>query len=287
MSASSETKLDNTEEVLLPDKHFISSIVLPDHLFLSTSTIAAIDIESPEPIVDQQLAEQICKNLVTDEIAQQVWLAMEKKVNSHLFKLTASQWKEDNGLLLYQRQCYIPSNLALQQQIVSFCHDSQAAGHLGQWKTGELLQRDYFWPSLQTFIFNYIQGCAKCQQMKVNHQPTVPPLQPIKFTQWDCPFAFVTCDFIIYLSASNGYNTQMVVVDHDSMKEVILCPLHRKNWCYWHSKASPPIHLLKIWPIRHLSHRLRTPVWLSSHARTIEAHRCTMTHEHSLPSSNW
>lgn len=194
MSATNESKLDNTEEVLLPDEHFISSILLPDHLFSQETTITTVDIESPEPTVDQQLQEQIRKALIEDETAQQVRLAIEKKVDAYPFKSTTQDWEENTGLLLYQGRCYVPSNLPLRRHIVSLYHNSQAAGHPGQWKTGKLIQRDYFWPSLQTFVSNYVRGCAKCQQMKVNHQPTIPPLHPIKSTRRDRPFAFVTCD---------------------------------------------------------------------------------------------
>lgn len=81
---------------------------------------------------------------------------------------------------------------------------------------------------MQTFISNYVRGCSSCQRMKVNTHPTTPPLHPIPATRRDRPFAFVTCDFITHLPASNGYNAQMVVVDHDSTKGVILCPCTEK-----------------------------------------------------------
>jgi hypothetical protein len=45
------------------------------------------------------------------------------------------------------------------------------------------------------FIKNFVEGCAKCQQMKVNTHPTAPPLSPIKMTA-SRPFKLVTTDFI-------------------------------------------------------------------------------------------
>jgi hypothetical protein len=77
---------------------------------------------------------------------------------------------------------------------------------------------------MQTFISNYVKGCALCQQIKINSHPTTPPLQPIYATKCDRPFAFVTCDFVTALLESKGYNALMVVVDYDSTKGVILCP---------------------------------------------------------------
>lgn len=65
--------------------------------------------------------------------------------------------------------------------------------------------------------------------MKVNLHPTTPPLQPIKATKRDRPFTFVTCDFITHLPNFSGYNSLTVVVDHNSTKEVILCPCTEKT----------------------------------------------------------
>ena len=60
--------------------------------------------------------------------------------------------------------------------------------------------------------------------MKMNTHPTTPPLAPIPADQNALPFSTVTMDFIIDLSPSNGYNSLMVVVDHDLSKGIILIP---------------------------------------------------------------
>ena len=47
-------------------------------------------------------------------------------------------------------------------------HDTLSAGHPGQLKTQELVQQDYWWPGLATFVKNYVKGCALCQHHKIN-----------------------------------------------------------------------------------------------------------------------
>lgn len=140
------------------------------------------------------------------------------------FRSTLPSWQLHNDLLFYQNRCYVPPNKELRREITKEFHDTPHAGHSGQWRTAELICREYFWPGLQQFVSNYVKGCALCQQMKVNTHPTTPPLQPIYAKHRDHPFAFTTCDFITGLPASKGYNALMVVVDHDSTKGVILCP---------------------------------------------------------------
>ena len=77
---------------------------------------------------------------------------------------------------------------------------------------------------MHAFIKSYVQGCALCQQMKVNTHPSAPPLAPIKADPHAYPFSTVTMDFITDLPESNGYNALYVVVDHDLTKAIVLIP---------------------------------------------------------------
>jgi len=47
-------------------------------------------------------------------------------------------------------------------------YNLSSARHLGQWKTYELVSRNYWWPRMTTFIKKYVTGCDMCQQIK-NH----------------------------------------------------------------------------------------------------------------------
>ena len=117
----------------------------------------------------------------------------------------------------------------MRRHITKLYHDTPSAGHPGKQKTAELIRHDFFRPGMTVFIFNYVKGCALCQQMKVNTHPTITSLQPIQPTKRDRPFAFVTTDFITALPKSLSYDAMMVVVDHDSTKGVILCPCTEKT----------------------------------------------------------
>jgi len=99
-------------------------------------------------------------------------------------------------------------------------HDTLPMGHPGQWQMLKLIQCNYWWPGMTTFMKKYVEGCAKCQQMKVNTHLATPPLTPI-ISEGGRPFSLITTDFITNLPESDSYDSLMVVVDHGSTKGVI------------------------------------------------------------------
>ena len=96
-------------------------------------------------------------------------------------------------------------------------------GHPGEWKTIELITRDFWWPGITTFVKAYIKGCATCQTTKIK-PPIKVPLKPNKVPLgiWET----ITMDFITDLPVSNGYDSIFTVVDQHS-KAVILSPCHK------------------------------------------------------------
>ena len=65
-------------------------------------------------------------------------------------------WNIDGELLLYHSKVYIPKDDALRAEIVRILHDLPSAGHLGQWKTVELISHNYWWPGMTKFIRDYV-----------------------------------------------------------------------------------------------------------------------------------
>ena len=136
-------------------------------------------------------------------------------------KLRISDWTFEYRLIIYKGKCDVPNDLELQRKILQQYHDLIPLGHPGQLRTQEIIQHDYWWPGMPTFIRNYVEGCAVCQQHKINHHLSNLALQPVK-SEHTCPFSLITMDFITDLPMSKGFNSIMVVVDHGSTKGVIL-----------------------------------------------------------------
>jgi len=132
------------------------------------------------------------------------------------------EWNLEDRLILYKGLVYITNNENLKCKVVQQYHD-KLMGHSGEWKTIELITRDFWWPGIMTFIKAYIKGCTTCQTMKIK-PPVKVPLKPNKIPQgiWET----ITIDFIMDLPVSNGYDLILTVIDWHS-KAVILSPCHK------------------------------------------------------------
>ena len=103
-------------------------------------------------------------------------------------------------------------------------HDHEMAGHPGKLKTYNSVRQHYWWPGLQTFIKNYIQGCGVCQQFKINRSPSHPAYQPIEGAKSTRPFVNCSIDLITDLPLINSFDSILVMVDQGLSKGVILTP---------------------------------------------------------------
>jgi hypothetical protein len=86
------------------------------------------------------------------------------------------EWNLEEGLILYKGLVYIPNNENLKCKVVRQYHD-KLMRHPEEWKTIELITRDFWWPGITTFVKVYIKGCATCQTTKIK-PPVKVPLKP-------------------------------------------------------------------------------------------------------------
>jgi Integrase zinc binding domain len=103
-------------------------------------------------------------------------------------------------------------------------HDHKTAGHPGELETYNGVRQHYWWPGLQMFVENYMQGCGICQQFKINQSPSNPAYIAIERANTTRPFARCSMDLITNLPLVEGYDSILVVVDQGLSKGVILCP---------------------------------------------------------------
>ena len=108
--------------------------------------------------------------------------------------------------------------------MVQMHHNPPAYGHPGISRTLELTARRYWWPCMAQDVKDYVKGCADCQCNKVNNQTRRAPLSPIFAKPGALPFETVAMDFIIKLPLLNGFDSVLMITDHDCPKAVILIP---------------------------------------------------------------
>ena len=66
-------------------------------------------------------------------------------------------------------QLYLPRG-KFRDFILQECHDTRYAGHLGVRKIEELINRDFYWPTIHADVTTYVQTCEKCQRNKPSNQ---------------------------------------------------------------------------------------------------------------------
>jgi len=93
----------------------------------------------------------------------------EKEIIQALEKKNGLAWEEDEVAYMEGR-IYVPNNKNLKEEILEEHHDPADIGYPGQHRMQELIKRMYWWPGLKEDIKQYVQGCIKCQQNKVQHQ---------------------------------------------------------------------------------------------------------------------
>ena len=74
--------------------------------------------------------------------------AVEEMKKAGVKMLRNEEWQIEEGLVLKERRVYVLKDEKLRVEIIQLHHDTLVAGHGGQWKTVELVTRNYWWPGV-------------------------------------------------------------------------------------------------------------------------------------------
>ena len=112
------------------------------------------------------------------------WMVEYEKVMS---KSPSDHEKYVDGSPYYKGRLYNPDSLELKRMIVSKEHDTLVAGHMGQDKTVKLVQRNFFWPQMDSWIRDYVGSCKDYQKDKAICHARYGLLQPLEvpYAPWD------------------------------------------------------------------------------------------------------
>ncbi len=79
-------------------------------------------------------------------------------------------WTKERNVLLYKDWSMFHPLQKLRTKVIEAHHNTPLAGHPGIAKTLELINRNYWWPSMKEIIQHYVKTCVVCQRTK-----TFPP----------------------------------------------------------------------------------------------------------------
>lgn len=130
------------------ERNNLDQILLKPEFF----TIQAVNALHESPINDDTILREVKEALLSDEVMKDYKSLLRSEPRE--FKKSLQDWNYENGLLLYREKVYIPKskNDHLRRYIVQAHYDLPSAGHLGRFKTYELVSRNYWWPSISIFV---------------------------------------------------------------------------------------------------------------------------------------
>ena len=165
--------------------------------------------EAIEIIVDRiDLLEEIRKSKVKDD---KVVKAVEEMKQAGVKMLRDEKQREVNGVMYKEGKVYVPKDDKLRAEIIRLYHNTPIGEHGRQWKTMELVTRNFWQPGVTKEVKQYIERCDVCQQNKNRTKQLAGKLMPNSIPKK--PWIHISADFITKLPLAQGYNLILVVVD--------------------------------------------------------------------------
>ena len=117
-----------------------------------------------------------------------------------------------------------PMTTEMKRAIMLLVHNHPVAGHPGRDETIRKARTMTTWDGMNNWITEYVQGCATCQQNKIQtHKAKVPPFR-IDTTNDALPFQRVAMDLITGLPTHKGKDAILTIVDQGCSRAAVFLP---------------------------------------------------------------
>ena len=113
--------------------------------------------------------------------------------------------------MLRDGKVYVPKDEKLRAEVIQLYHDTLVGGHGGQWKTIELVTRNFWWPGVMKEVKKYVEECNVYQRNKNWTETPAGKLMPNSAPEK--PWAHISADFTTKLPLAQGYDSILVVCD--------------------------------------------------------------------------
>ena len=88
--------------------------------------------------------------------------AVEEIKQAEVKMLRDREWREVNGIIYKEGKVYVPKDKKLKAEIIQLYYNTLVGGYRGQWKTVELVTRNFWWPEVTKEVKQYMEGCNTC-----------------------------------------------------------------------------------------------------------------------------
>jgi len=140
-----------------------------------------------------------------------VMKAVKEMKKEGIKMLRDEEWREVEGIMYKEGKVYVPKDNKLRAEIIRLHYDMPVGGHGGQWKTVELVTRNFWWPGVTKEVKRYVEGCDAYQQNKNCTEQPAGKLMPNSILKK--PWIHILADFIIKLPLAQKYDSILVVVN--------------------------------------------------------------------------
>ena len=105
------------------------------------------------------LLEKIKQSKVKDD---EVVKVVKEIKQTEVKMLRDEEWREVDGMMYKERKVYVPKDNILRAEIIRLYHDILVGKHKEQWKTVELVTRNFWWPGVMKEVKRYVEGYDFC-----------------------------------------------------------------------------------------------------------------------------
>jgi len=133
-------------------------------------SLLEVVIKGPEVDIVERIKKARSKN-------EDVVRVVEEMKRAKIKELREEEWKIEKELVLKEGKVYIPRDEELRAEVIRLHHNILVAGHGEQWKTVELVTRNYWWPGITRDVGRYVEGYNLCQRMKNRMEEVVGKLK--------------------------------------------------------------------------------------------------------------
>lgn len=232
--SSGEESMENAgEEQLNSDQDAIATLAL-QYIPRGVVQICAASIDNirgEEDLQEKPLRELIANLQKHDPFVAQKRLACAKPARRKGTENSQGQWHfRRDGLLYYLHRLYVPDNEAVRSELFSCFHEDPLAGHFGEKRTLDLIQRHYHWSQMDDDISSRVGQCARCQFANARRHRPYGELQPLPVPNG--PWQELTMDFITDLppSKTRGRVWDAILVIVDRYSKMSLYIPAEKTW---------------------------------------------------------
>ena len=176
--------------------------VVADALSRNPQEEFKVELIEVTPMKFQIHKDEILQAIQEDALYQDI-------LQEEILRIQLGLQYEDGILFTQEGQIYILDNPLLRYKLILEFHDQPFSGHWDERRTLQLLQRQYYWPTMNHDIHEVVSMCEPCQRAQIS---CVKDQAPIRYIEAQYPWEIVTIDFVSGFAMTRRKHSAICVI---------------------------------------------------------------------------